>query len=253
MILQILSTRSVDALPAPTPSLAHQNAAFALPDPSTLPWAKPPAAAAPPAPSPTHPASCCAYRVPAPTLMPASNPAPSFPTATALMQPIATRTAALPAATFPTEPPCASVRLRAATQSVAAPTAALQPTCSTAASQARHHASSAPPATAHARHALPAASAPLRARAIRSCAMQALTPPLLAQRPPQSAPPALRAHIHLLLARLHAPSALPAPTALRLRRSRVAAPSTRIPPCEAAAPAALALGKLYPQRDRSCA
>jgi len=119
--------------------------------------------------------------------------------------------------------------------------------------QVLHHPSSAPPATAHARRVLPAASAPLQARASRSCAMQAPTPPLMVQ---HSAHPALRVHVLQLLARLHssrAPSVLPAPTVLQLRRSRVAAPSTRMPPCEAPAPAALVLGKLYPQRDRASA
>ena len=188
------------------------------------------------------------------TLAPACSHALSSPTATALTAQIATRTAALSAATHPKEPPCASERLRAATQRAAAPTAALQPTCSTAAPKERLHSPSAPPATAHARRVLPAASAPLQARAVRICAMQAPTPPLSVQ---YHAPPALLAHILHLLARLQssrAPPAPQAPTALQAHRSSAAAPSTRMPPLlVASAPAAPALGKLYPQRDRASA
>ena len=122
-----------------------------------------------------------------------------------------------------------------------------------AAPKARLHPPAAPPAAAHAKHALPAASVPLQARASRSCAMQAPTPPLSVQRPPQSASPALQARIHLLPVPLHAPSALPAPTVLQLRRSRVVVQLTRMPPCVAPAPAAPVLGKLYPQRARASA
>jgi len=167
-----------------------------------------------------------------------------------MMLSTATRTTALPAATSPTALTCASERLRAATQRAAAPTAALQPTYSTAAPKALFHHPSAPPATAHASRALPAASAPLQATLIRSCAKQAHSPPLLALHP---APPAPRVRIRLLLVHLHATSALPAPTVLQLHHSRVAAPSTRMPPCRVPALAALALGRLYPLRGRASA
>jgi hypothetical protein len=166
-----------------------------------------------------------------------------------MMLSTATRTTALPAATSPTAPTCASERLRAATQRAAAPTAALQPTCSTAAPKAPFRPPSAPPATAHASRALPAASVPLQATLIRSYAKQAHTPPLLAL---HFAPPVPRARFRLPLVRLHATSALPAPTVLQLRRSSAAAPSTLMHPLPVVpAPAALVLGRLYPPQGRA--
>jgi len=185
------------------------------------------------------------------TLAPACSHVLSSPTATASTALIATRTAALSAATHPKEAPCASERLRAATQCAAAPTAALQPTCSTAAPEARHHPPSAPPATAHARRVLPAASALLQARQVPSLAQQARSLAISGRQP---AAPAPQARTPLLLVPWHATSALPVPTALQAHRSSAAAPSTRMPPLLVVpAPAAPALGKLYPQRDRASA
>jgi len=209
-------------------------------------------AAAAPARLPTSPVSRSASR--ALTLAPASSPAPSSPAATASTPQSATTTAALVAATLPTAAPCASERLRALTRCVAAPTAALQPTFSTSAPEAHPPYPLAPTATTHASRVLPAASAPMQARAVPSCALQALSLASSVQQPLQSAIHALQARIPQVPGRRRAAVAPPERTVLQAHRSSAAAPSTRMRPLLVVpAPAGLALVKLYPARGRASA
>jgi hypothetical protein len=152
-------------------------------------------------------------------------------------------------------PTPSSAKLNATPARPAPSTLSLAKLHAAAAPKARLHPPAAPPAAAHAKRALPAASVPLQVRLIPSCANQALSLPLLAQ---HLAPPAPRARFRLLLVRLHATPALPAPTVLQLRRSSAAAPSTRMPPhpmvpALVPAPARPALGKLYPSRGKASA
>jgi hypothetical protein len=250
--LSILWTLPQCALLDPTASLAHLYAASAHPVHSTPSLVNQLAAAAPLVHLPTCPVFRSASR--ALMLVPASSLAPSSPTAIATAPHSATFMAVLPAASsisYLTVLHFASGRRRALTQLAAAPTAALQSTLLTSASQAHPHPLSAPKATAHARHALPAVSAPLQARPIPRFVNTALTPPWSVQHP---APPAPRARFRQLLGRLHATAALPALTVLQAHRSSAAAPSTRMPPLPVApVPARPALGKLYPPGGRASA
>jgi hypothetical protein len=201
---------------------------------------------------PTCPVSRSASRALTPA--PASSPAPSSPTATASTPQSATRTTALSAATLPTAAPCASERLRALTLPAVAPTAALQPTFSTSAPEAHPRYPSAPTATAHASRVLPAASAPMQARAFPRCAQQALSLALSVQQPLQSAIPAPQARSPQVLDCCRAAAAPPERTVLQAHRSSAAAPSTRMRPLLVVpAPAGPALGRLYPPRGRASA
>ena len=240
------------ALLDPTPSSVHLCALRAPPAPSTLSSANPHAAAAAPARLLTCPVSRSASRALTPA--PVSSPAPLSPTATVLTPQSATRTAALSDATLPTAAPCANEHLWALTLRAVAPTAALQPTFSTSAPEAHPRPPSAPRATAHARRVLPAASAPMQARAVPSRAQQALSLALSAQQHLQSATPAPQARSPQVLVCRHAAAAPPERTVLQAHRSSAAAPSTRMRPLLVVpAPARPALVKLYPPRGRASA
>ena len=182
------------------------------------------------------------------TPTPASSPAPSSPTATVATPHSATGTTAMSAATPRMAAHIASERLRALTRCAVAPTAALQPTFSTSVPQPHTRPPSAPGATAHARCVPPAASAPLQARPVPSCAQQAPSLPLSGRQP---AIPAPRERTLQVSGRSHAAAAPPECTVLQAHRSSAAAPSTRLRPLLVVpAPARPALGKLYPPRGR---
>jgi hypothetical protein len=248
-INSILWTCLQYALLDPTPSSVHLCALRAPPAPSTLSSANPHAAAAAPARLPTCPVSRSASRALTPA--PVSSPAPLSPTATVLTPQSATRTAALLDATLPTAALCANEHLWALTLRAVAPTAALQPTFSTSAPEAHRHPKSVPTATAHARRVLPAASAPMQARAVPSRAQQALSLPLSVQQPAIPAPQARTPQVPV---RRHAAAAPPERTVLQAHRSSAAAPSTRMRPLLVVpAPARPVLGKLYPARGRASA